>query len=317
MDRHELERLTVSTEPLTEHDGRSGTLLQRVRLSDGRSLVVKRFDPRSDLACRLLGDVEGVELRLLADGVLDALGPDVAHCLVGGWTEERTVVLVMRDLGPAMFTWNDVLSGEQTEQMIRAVASMHARFHGSTVAGLADLASVVTLFAPNRIEPFLAEHSLMRSAWDGWSRFADLAPREVAAEVLDLLGDPTRYLTALAALPPTLIHGDLATVNMALEDHRLTIIDWGMATVGPAGLDLGRLLANADGLLGVGRDQVIARYLAAVGSKCDEREIRLGLLGGVLWLGWNMALNATTGNEGRNALRWWTDQAGRALERDL
>lgn len=59
VDRLNLKRLTVSAEPLTEHDGRSGALLQRVRLSDGRSLLVKRFDPRSDLACRLLGDVEG------------------------------------------------------------------------------------------------------------------------------------------------------------------------------------------------------------------------------------------------------------------
>ena len=58
--------------------------------------------------------------------------------------------------------------------------------------------------------------------------------------------------------PTTLLHGDLATVNMALEADRpgcLTLIDWGTATAGPAELDIGRLLAGCAQLFGpVGRD---------------------------------------------------------------
>jgi aminoglycoside phosphotransferase (APT) family kinase protein len=39
----------------------------------------------------------------------------------------------------------------------------------------------------------------------------------------------------------TLLHGDLATVNMAIEGDDLVLLDWTLATAGPGALDLGPL----------------------------------------------------------------------------
>ena len=139
------------------------------------------------------------------------------------------------------------------------------------------------------------------------------------------------------ALPSTLLHGDLATVNMALEPDRpgcLTLIDWGLVAAGPAEFDIGRLLAGCAQLFGpVGRDAsatIVARLDGLValqrevaGPAYDDATMRLGLLAGICWLGWNKALDMVehpdpaVRERERAALPWWLRQVELALETGL
>ena len=145
-------------------------------------------------------------------------------------------------------------------------------------------------------------------------------------------------MAASLTLPTTLLHGDLATVNMAFESGRpgsLTLLDWGLATVGPAGLDIGRLLAGCAHLFGpVGErpesetivarlDDLLSLQRQAAGAAHDEAALRLGLLAGLTWLGWNKALDIVehpdplVRERERVALRWWLRQAELAFETAL
>ena len=221
--------------------------------------------------------------------------------------------------------------------MFRAVADLHAAFLGSAPDGLTPLGSVLGLFEPRRIRPYAGE-ALVDYALRGWEYWPEVAPGEVGERVLALAQDTAPLAAACQALPTTLVHGDLATVNMAFEPDRpgcLTLIDWGLAAAGPAELDIGRLLAGCAHLFGpvggraesetiVARlDDLVALQREAAGPAYDEAALRLGLLAGLTWLGWNKALDIVehpdpaVRERERVALPWWLHQAELAFETGL
>jgi hypothetical protein len=111
---------------------------------------------------------------------------------------------------------------------------------------------------------------------------------------------------------------------MAFEDDdHLTVIDWGMATVAPGAVDIGRFLAGCAHVLDIDRDAFLAMYREEAGDLHDEAATRLGLLTGLVWLGWNKALDIVEHpDEGvrereKAALPWWLDRAREALDADL
>jgi len=306
---------------LSGHDGKSGAGLERVRLPDGRSLVVKRIEPGVDFTIEATGGLPGREILLWRDGVLDRLPDGVGHALVDAWIEADTTVLVMRDLGNAMFTWDDRLDADRTRWVIQRVASLHREFLGAAPSYVVPLAQTLALFAPATAQP-LADQGieLMRLVLRGWELFADEAPTDVADGVLALLADVTPLHQALAAGPLTLAHGDLATVNMAVEGDTLVLIDWAMPTAGPGGLDVARFLAGCASVVDLTREEVLAAYREAAGPAYDARCERLSLLAATLWLGWNKALDAVEHPDPvvrareRADLDWWVGHSRTALD---
>lgn len=321
MDRATIER-AVERVPLADHEGKSGAALERVRLPDGTRVVVKRFASDDDLVMRLTGDHNGREVSMWQSGLFERLPPEVGHAIVGGWFEDGHGVLVMRDLDSAVITWDDRLSAADIRRVLTSVVALHREFHGASPGELAPLDAVVGLFEPDRIRPYAGE-GLVDSALRGWEYFAEVAPGEVGQMVLALAAGTQPLAKALAERPATLVHGDLATVNMAFEGDRLTLIDWGMATAAPGAMDVGRLLAGCAHVFDVSPDDVLGLYREAAGDLYDDRATRLGLLSGIVWLGWNKALDivehpdeAVRSRE-RVALTWWLARAGEALEEGL
>jgi hypothetical protein len=331
MDRALLEAAVERT-PVSDV-GRSGATVERVRLPDGSCVIVKRFDPTVDVVMKMTGDTRGREVELWQRGILDGLPPTVLHASLDGWYDDRGGVLVMRDLGDAVLTWESVVTREQAATMFRAVADLHAAFRGCAPAGLTPLERVVGLFEPRRLRPF-AGAALADYALRGWEYWPEVAPGEVGDRVLALAQDTAPLTEACRSLPSTLLHGDLATVNMAFETDRpgcLTLIDWGLATEGPGEQDIGRLLAGCAHTFGpVGRraesdtvaagyDDLVALYRESAGAAYDDAALRLGLLAGIVWLGWNKALDIVehpdraVRERERAALPWWLHQAELAL----
>jgi len=335
MDRALLEG-ALDRAPLND-DGRSGAVLERVVLADGSRVVVKRFDPTVDLVMRLSGDSTGREVELVRRGVLDGLPPTVLHPVIDAWyDDDGRGVLMMRDLGEAVLTWKSVVGRDQARTMFAAIADLHVAFLGSAPNGLTPLDVLLGLFEPQRIQPY-AGRSITDYALRGWEYWPEVAPGEVGERVLALAQDTAPLTAACRALPSTLLHGDLATVNMALEPNRpgcLTLIDWGLVAAGPAEFDIGRLLAGCAQLFGpVGRDAsatIVARLDGLValqrevaGPTYDDAAMRVGLLAGICWLGWNKALDIVehpdpaVRERERAALPWWLRQAELALETGL
>lgn len=307
---------------LSDSEGKSGAVLERMRLADGTRVIVKRFEPAGDLVMRMTRDDRGREVDMWRSGLFDQLPDDVGHAILGGWFDPDGGVLVMRDLGQAMLSWQDRLDESRCRVVVRGTTALHREFLGRAPSGLAALSDVVGLFEPRRISPY-AGTPLVDYALRGWELFPEVAPGEVGEAVLDLAQDTTRLTSALAALPLTLLHGDLATVNMALEDGRLTLIDWGVATAGPGPLDVGRFLAGCGHVLDIGPDDFVALYRDRLGDVYDERALGIGLLAGLVWLGWNKALDivdhpdAAVRERERAGLAWWLERAGRALDAGL
>ena len=319
-------------------DGRSGAVLERRTLPDGTRVVVKRFDAQHDLVMQITGDETGREVALVLGGLLDGLPPTVVHPALGAWVDDGVGILVMRDLGDAVLSWRSVVGPAQTRVMLGAIADLHAAYAGRAptsveTEGLVDLPTLLGLFEPTRLGPYVGE-TLVDLALRGWEYWPEVAPGEVGERVLALALDTTPLARACRDLPRTLLHGDLATVNMAYEADRpgcLTVIDWGMASVGPAEVDIGRLLAGCAHLFGpVGPDPAssIVEQLDALmrlqhevaGASYDVHAMRLGLLAGIAWLGWNKALDIVEHPDPsvrvreEAALSWWLRQAEMALE---
>ena len=276
-------------------------------------------------------------MELVRRGVFDGLPPTVRHAVTGAWYgDDGRGVLVMRDLGDAVLTWKSVVSRDQARTMFAAIGDLHTSFLGSAPDGLTPLDALLGLLEPQRIRPYTSS-SIVDHALRGWEYWPEVAPGEVGERVLALAQDTAPLTAACRALPSTLLHGDLATVNMALEPDRpgcLTLIDWGLVAAGPAEIDIGRLLAGCAQLFGpVGRDAsatIVARLDGLValqrevaGPAYDDAAMRLGLLAGICWLGWNKALDMVehpdpaVRERERAALPWWLRQAELALETGL
>ncbi|NYG05835.1 hypothetical protein BJ986_000322 [Phycicoccus badiiscoriae] len=314
--RDVVERTVVS-----DHVGKSGAGLERVRLRDGRALVVKRVDPQHDVTLALTGGGPSREFLLWRDGVFDRLPAGIGHAVVDGWVEGDCTVLVLRDLGDRVLSWDDRLSADRAARTMTAIASLHRSFLCHPPPGLAPLDLVVTLFTPRRIrEAAVADVDLMRLALRGWELFADAVPADVAGPVLALLDEPAPLVAALRRAPTTLAHGDLATVNMAFEGDDLVLIDWAMATQGPGTLDVARFVAGCSSVVDATREDLLGWYRAAAGPACDDQTMHLGLLSAMVWLGWNKALDAVEHPDPvvrareRADLDWWVQATRTALQ---
>lgn len=306
---------------LSGHAGKSGAGLERVRLADGRVMVVKTIEPGSDFTVEAAGGLPGCEYLLWRAGVLDRLPKGVGHAVVDAWVDNEATVLVMRDLGDAVHTWEDRLDAGRARWVMHRAADLHRAFLGAAPADLVPLQRMLSLFAPEAARP-LAERGveLMRLVLRGWELFAEQVPTDVGDAVLSLLDDVTPLRRTLEAGPVTMNHGDLATVNMAIQDDTLVLIDWAMPTAAPGALDVARFIAGCSSVVDLGREELLSAYREAAGPAYDERCERLSLLAGTLWLGWNKALDAAEHPDPevrvreRADLDWWVRQSRIALD---
>ncbi|KAA1418688.1 phosphotransferase [Nocardioides humilatus] len=311
----------IARAPVSD-DGRSGAALERVLLATGEHVIVKRYDASVDLVMQMCGDTRGREVALYLDGVLDDLPPTVRHPILDAWYDDGHGVVVMRDLGDSVLTWEDRLSAAQVRHLLSALADLHAAHAGRTELTETSLDLVVGLFQPDRIRAY-AGAGLIDAALRGWEHFAEVAPGDVGRQVLALAHDVTPLVRALEDCTPTLLHSDVATVNVAMEADGITLIDWGLASVGPAEMDVARLLVGCGHLFDVSFDEFLDIQREVAGTEHDETALDLALLAGLTWLGWNKSLDivehddpATRARE-RAGLDWWLAQAARAFERGL
>ena len=307
--------------PIDGHDGRSGAHLERGVL-DGRRVVVKTVDPDMDLSLLLGGDPSGRERRLWADGVLDRLPKGTGHALVAaGWTGGR-LVTVMRDLGAAVLSWDRRITPAELRRLFDGLAAVHGAFAERPPAGLCDLATRLTLFAPDDLAPLAERFALIAAVRRGWECFAELVPAALAEAVFGALRDPAGLVATLGAAPPTLCHGDAWLVNIALTDDAVVLLDWALATAGPASLDLVAFTVGCASHVDLPRAAVLAAAREACRPLVDDTVWDATVFWALCELGWNKALDAAThADPAQRAaaaaeLAWWVEQADAALSRN-
>jgi len=316
---HDVER----REPFANPDGRSASEFERVWI-DGAPHIVKYVHLDVDFTMRVSGDIRCRTVRAWAAGLLDAAPDLVDHAIVGaalghgrnGWG----AALLMRDVTADLLPPGDVpIPVDDHDAFVDHVAGFCAASWGwrdDPVApallpygarwswfGRAALAGEEALGWPERA-PALAQ--------EGWQRFAERAPADVAGAVHELLEDPAALTDALRATPSCFVHGDVKASNAGRSpDGRTVLIDWAYAGEGPACHELVWHLALDRSRLPAPKETVIADFRAALERHGVEtepwwaRQLDLCLLGAVVQFGWEKAL----GDD--EELGWWC-QAARA-----
>jgi hypothetical protein len=304
---------------LDGHDGRSGARIERVRLADGTSLILKTATAAEDITVSLSGGVPR-EQRLWESGALDRLGGPVGHAIVDIWDDGDATVTLMRDLGGSVPGWSRVLSRPEVRRLLEAMTAMHATFAGDLPAGLCPLERRLGALSPRVMEEHVGQHTLADVIVRGWQRFADVTPSDLLDEVRRLHADPAPLAAAMRNGAVTLLHADLWLVNLALAPEQVVFLDWALATEGPPALDLSIFLTGSAANVEPTREEVIAEF-RTLSPQTDDRAIDLALLQGLLEMGWNKALDATENEDQsvrereRGDLAWWQARASETLDR--
>jgi hypothetical protein len=312
----------VRREPLAATDGRSGSRLERVLLASGEPLVVKHVLAASDWLMRATGD-EGRVAELWASGLLDRVPAVIEHAIVAverdgaGWT------VIMRDLSAALLPDGARIGRAESRRVLEAAAALHTAFREEPARELCALADRYRFLSPAMARREAAgDDPVPKLVGRGWERFEEQVTGDVAAAVGAILERPEPFAAELGRFPATLIHGDLKLGNLGFLGDRVVLLDWGTQTGwAPPAVETAWYLAINASRIQATPEQVLADARAAEGDLHDEDALRLALLGGLVQLGWDKALQAAEhpdpGVRAREAadLAWWEARAREALER--
>lgn len=317
MSRELLEH-AVERHILEGHDGRSGARLERIRLADGTSLIMKTASAADDLTVDLTGGVPR-ERRLWQSGALDRLCGPVGHAILDIWEEGDATVTLMRDLGDAVPGWTRVLTSVECSRILEAMTAVHDTFAGDVPSGACPLDVRLGLLSPRVMSEAKAQYPLADAILHGWDCFAELTRPDLLDAVRALHQDPMPLAAAMRHGAITLVHADLWLVNLALEPGGVVFLDWAIASEGPPALDLAIFLTGSAAHVEPSREELIAEFRVR-SPMTDERAIELGLLHGLLEMGWNKSLDALENEDSAVRdreladLQWWQARAREALD---
>ena len=218
----------VAREPLAAADGRSGSLLERVVLADGRALVVKHVRDGGDWIMRASHD-HGRAAELWSSGVLARVPDVIDHAVVGAERAEDGWVVIMRDVSALVPDHARLTAGDS--RRVLAAAALHARFWDEPPLHLCSMVDRYRFLSPATARREAAgDDEVPRLIGRGWERFAEVVPADVAGPVLAVLERPEPFAAALSAFGSTLLQGDLKLGNLGLTGDRVVMLDWGTQT---------------------------------------------------------------------------------------
>jgi hypothetical protein len=316
-------------EPLGGSDGKSGSVLERVVI-DGERYVLKHLHVDGDWTMRGFGDVTCRPARLWTAGLLDAMPPAIDHATIGaavglgrhGWGAALLLHDVSHDLVPEGDAPIDLDQHRGFLDGMAAVAAAFWRCHDDAAIACLDLLPLSCRYTVLNPGWLAAEAALgwpaavPTIAAEGWSRFAQRAPSDVAAAVDALRADVDPLVGALERTPSTFLHGDWKLGNLGRRvDGRTILLDWTYPGVGPILHDLGWYLALNRARLPEPKEETISAMRGALEARAVDTEgwwdtqLELCQLGTLVQFGWEKALG--DGEE----LGWWCDRAREGVAR--
>ena len=307
--------------PLTGGDGLSGSALARLVLADGRVLIEKRVSPTLDWIMRATHDA-GRAATLWTTGVLDSVPEVIDHTVVGAEPDGDGWLVFMRDASDALVPEGRVLTRAESSAILAAATELHERFLGERLPGLCSLADRYATLSPATGQREAGgPNTIPNQLGRGWERFAEGVAADVAGAVLAILDRPWLLADELESCDCTLLHGDLKMGNLGIAGERVVMLDWGNWTgFAPPAVEFAWYLAVNWSRIAASREQLVEDFRRHAGKRHDERALRLALIGGLVQLGWNKALDAAEhpdpATRAREAadLDWWVARARQGLE---
>jgi Phosphotransferase enzyme family len=306
----------TDVEPLVDHVGKSGALIERVTIG-GEPYVVKYLDRSRDWTMRAAGVLDGVPLHLWRRGVLERLPDCFYQPIVGIARGEAYTVLLMRDVGHLLIpATDDVLPLADHLRVLDHMAALHVAFWeaGPEIDVVSPMQRYLDLSPwTAEAEEWLGSPPLVpQLIAKGWPLLAEVAPAAYAV-VGPLASDPGPLVEALDATPQTFVHGNFKLDNLGITpDGRTVLLDWEIAGRGAPATDLAWYLAINCRRLPQSKEAAADAYRAALErrgvdtSAWWDRQLGLSLLGALVQFGWEKALSGYD-----DELAWWE---ARALE---
>lgn len=312
--------------------GFTGASHERLQLTlesgERRSLVVKRTSTSTDWTAIRSADRLGREAALLAEPSLGPIWDAFACPYLAFAMVEGEIAVVMDDLSPFLFP--DVrqpLDDDQEEQLLGALATLHARFW-TPAGGPAPVLDLPILAKPQVYFGLLdaccagdpASTALLPDALrDGVTRGWTVALEELPARLFALMTTPAAAMSAFwERLPRTLVHGDVKVANFALlPNGRVGAFDWALAGAAPASIDIGWYLAVNATRLARSKEDTLARYRRLLTARLREplpnalwaMLVQSAIISGARILLWSKALAVEAERPGALVeWNWWVEQ---------
>jgi hypothetical protein len=310
----------VEREALSTPDGKSGSPIERGRLNDGRSVVIKRMDARSDWLMRSTHDDGRIE-RLWRSGLLDRMPAEIHTTILDVVPDGDGWILVMDDVSEAMLPDEGIVRRADSARILRAAAAMHEEYSGEHSDGYCTLTHRYSFLSPATAERERGGGDEVPGLIaQGWDLFPEVVPDDVADAVVAVLQRPQLLAGRLEQERSTLIHGDLKFGNIGLLPDRVAIIDWGDRTgFAPPAVEFGWYLAVNGTRIGATHDEVVDDFASCYSEPPNRAVLLIAMLGALVQLGWNKALGATQDDPEARAMEqkdldWWIGSSRRALE---
>lgn len=255
--------LQMRREPL--RGGVSGAHLERISVKvafEGSepfslSLIVKRMRPDESWLMRSSGDTRCREVQLWRHGLLaDMPGALCAPVLAAAYDEHtREGALLLADMSRWLGALEDCAAPVhlwQMRQYLDHLARLHAHYWQDARLSderyaLASVEQTLLMLSPAVMAGYLAageSHPYIPLSHAGWEAFYAAAPAEALRRLQRVFDAPAGLLASAASVPATLLHGDAWPPNMGTlpgtqshERSRTLVIDWALATAGPATFD--------------------------------------------------------------------------------
>ncbi|MDQ3549823.1 MAG: phosphotransferase, partial [Chloroflexota bacterium] len=295
---------SVREAPLEEQSAAwSGSALTVVEVSlvggESRRYVLKRVSAAWDYFMRATVDRLGREASIWEAGVLDRLPPELGHVYLACARDGDGWAILMRDIGPELILNRGAITHDEHLAILNGLASMHAAFWDApeltdATIGLCPPAIHYSIISPATARRHAGAPGVMPlAAQQGWENLATILPPDLFDTCLSLTNEPGPLVAALSRYPMTLVHGDARIANIAIEQHggrpRATLIDWAIAGVNAAALDLIWYLGARTPWLPDDRESAMDTYRDALqrqlGNRFDpawwQPMLDLSILGGL------------------------------------
>jgi Phosphotransferase enzyme family len=303
---------------LSPEDGKSGSTFERVTI-DGEHYFLKSLTYEDDWISRVIHDRDFWIFRVYELGIMAQAPACIDHAVVGmaleGDGPGARLSILMRDIG----TWlvpegDEVVPLEHHLGFLDHMAALHAGLWGwRDEVGLTPMPNRLRWFAPENIGGELQRDPVpvpIRVADEGWRLLADRAPL-LYGLVREVHRDPAVLTGALAATPPTFLHGDWKMGNLGwdAEHQRTILLDWAYPGEGPAAFDLAWYLALNRARLPQSKEAAIEHYRASLERRGIDtvdwwdRQLGLCLLAMMATIAWDKA----AGDD--DELAWWEEHA--------
>jgi hypothetical protein len=301
----------------------SGAALERIRLADGRRLVLKHLPADGDWLTRASAGL-GRARRLWESGLLARLAAVVDHTVLDVLELDGQDVLVMRDASAQLLRPAVSVSRRTSRRLLAGLAAMHEAGRSEPAQPLCSIAARYGLFAPavHAADRGPGAHPAREAIVAGWEIFSERVAPDVAAMVSAVHRDPEPLGRRLGRHVPTVVHGDAKLENLGLGPSGLVAIDWGDLTgFGPAEIDVAWYALMNTWRIGGSPDDVFADYEAAAGHRLEREALDLACVGSLAQMGFKLAGRAVRAPEAdvraaaASQLAWWTARVRAACER--